>query len=55
MLAAAAACFRSGRPTAGGALGWSLVAAAFVNVGTGFCVPSFVVRVFFGKVPCRLR
>ena len=30
--------------------GWSLVTAAFVNVSTGFCVPSFIVRIFFGKV-----
>jgi hypothetical protein len=30
----------------------ALVAAAFVNVSTGFCIPSFVVRLVFGKVPC---
>lgn len=27
-------------------VGWSLVAAAFVNVSTGFCIPSFIVRIF---------
>jgi len=27
-------------------LRWSLVAAAFVNVSTGFCIPSFIVRIF---------
>jgi hypothetical protein len=25
-------------------------AAVFVNVSTGFCIPSFIVRIFFGKV-----
>jgi len=25
-----------------------LVAAAFANVSTGFCIPSFIVRMFFG-------
>jgi hypothetical protein len=33
-------------------VGWSLVAAAFVNVSRGFCIPSFIVRLFFGKVVC---
>jgi hypothetical protein len=27
--------------------------AAFVNVSTGFCIPSFSVRRFFGKAVCE--
>jgi hypothetical protein len=53
MLVAAAWGFQAGRPRLGQIAGWSLVGAAFVNVSTGFCVPSFIVRVFFGKVVCR--
>lgn len=53
MLVAAAWGFQSGMPTVGSIVGWSLVAAAFVNVSTGFCIPSFIVRIFFGKVVCR--
>ncbi len=52
MLIATAWGFQAGMPVLGHVLGWSLVAAAFVNVATGFCVPSFVVRIFFGKVVC---
>jgi len=52
MLIATAWCFQTGLPMAGYIVGWSLVAAAFVNVSTGFCVPSFIVRIFFGKVIC---
>jgi hypothetical protein len=52
MLAAAAWSFQAGMPMVGYVLGWSLVAAAFVNVSTGFCIPSFIVRLFFGKVVC---
>jgi hypothetical protein len=40
-------------PMAGYIVGWSLVAAALVNVSTGFCIPSFIARIFFGKVVCR--
>jgi hypothetical protein len=36
----------------GYSFGWALVAAAFVNVSTGFCIPSFIARIFFGKVVC---
>jgi hypothetical protein len=53
MLIAAAWGFQAGIPTVGYVLGWSLVAAAFVNVSTGFCVPSYIVRNFFGKVVCE--
>jgi len=52
MLIAAAWGFQAGMPMVGYIVGWSLVAAAFVNVSTGFCVPSFIVRIFFGKVVC---
>lgn len=53
MIVAAAWSFQAGMPVAGYIIGWSLVAAAFVNVSTGFCIPSFIVRLFFGKVVCR--
>ena len=53
MLIAAAWGFQAGMPLLGSIAGWSLVAAAFVNVSTGFCIPSFIVRLFFGKVVCR--
>lgn len=53
MLIAAAWGFQAGMPMIGYVVGWSLVAAAFVNVSTGFCIPSFIVRVFFGKVVCN--
>lgn len=52
MTIAAAWSFQAGMPMAGYIVGWSLVAAAFVNVSTGFCIPSFIVRIFFGKVVC---
>jgi len=52
MLVAAAWGFQAGLPMLGYIVGWSLVGAAFVNVSTGFCVPSFIVRIFFGKVVC---
>lgn len=53
MLIATAWGFQAGMPMLGYIVGWSLVAAAFVNVSTGFCVPSFIVRIFFGKVVCK--
>ena len=52
MLIAAAWGFQAGMPMLGYVVGWSLVAAAFVNVSTGFCIPSFIIRLFFGKVVC---
>ena len=52
MLIIAAWGFQSGMPLLGLVVGWSLVAAAFVNVSTGFCVPSFIYRLIFGKVIC---
>ncbi|MGH8254684.1 MAG: DUF4395 family protein [Steroidobacteraceae bacterium] len=53
MLGSAAWCFQAGMFTADHIVGWSLVAAAFVNVSTGSCIPSFIVRIFFGKVVCE--
>lgn len=52
MLCVAAWGFQSGLPLVGQVVGWSLVAAAFVNVSTGFCIPSFIVRLFAGKIGC---
>jgi Domain of unknown function (DUF4395) len=52
MIVAAAYNFQAGIPTVGYIVGWALVAAAFVNVSTGFCIPSFIARIFFGKVVC---
>src|SRR5688572_26245561 len=55
MLISAAWGFQAGSPALGHLAGWSLVAAAFVNVSTGFCIPSFIARVFFGRVICDDR
>ena len=52
MLIAAAWSFQAGMLMTGYVIGWSLVVAAFVNVSTGFCIPSFIVSVFLGKVVC---
>lgn len=49
MLAGAAAGFQMGTPAVGQAFGWNLVAAAVVNVSTGFCIPSFIYGLIFGK------
>lgn len=53
MLVGAAWGFQAMMPMVGYIVGWSLVAAAFVNVSTGFCVPSFLYRLVFGKVVCK--
>lgn len=49
MLIGAAWSFQAGMPLRGQIFGWSLVAAACVNVSTGFCVPSFIYGLLFGK------
>ena len=49
MLAVAAWGFQTGNLILGRAVGWSLVAAASINVATGFCVPSFLYGLIFGK------
>lgn len=53
MLVAAAWGFQTGMLVVGYVTGWLLVAAAFVNVSTGFCIPSFIIRILFGKVVCE--
>ena len=53
MLVIAAWAFQSGMLTLGYVVGWSLVAAAFVNVSTGFCVPSFIARLALGEIKCQ--
>lgn len=53
MLVATAWSFEAGMLMTGYVIGWSLVAAAFVNVSTGFCVPSFIYRLAFGKMVCK--
>jgi hypothetical protein len=48
-LVGAASSFQAGNRLLGHFFGWFLVAAAFVNVTTGFCVPSFVYGLIFGR------
>jgi Domain of unknown function (DUF4395) len=52
MLIAAGWSFQTAHPLAGYVIGGVLVIAAFVNVSTGFCIPAFIARIFFGKVLC---
>jgi hypothetical protein len=49
MVALSAWGFQSGHLVLGHIAGWCLVAAAFVNVSTGFCIPSFLYGLAFGK------
>jgi hypothetical protein len=49
ILVGAATSFQLGHRAAGHGFGWFLVAAAFINVSTGFCVPSFIYRLIFGR------
>lgn len=55
LLSGSAIGFQTEMPLFGNILGWSLVFAAFVNVTTGFCVPSFIFSIFFGKVACERK
>jgi hypothetical protein len=56
MIVTAAWSFQSGRTLSGQILGWALVGAAFVNVSTGFCIPSLVYGLIFGKpAACNLK
>lgn len=43
----------AGYATAGQVMGWLLVATAAVPVTTGFCVPSFILRLVTGTIPAR--
>jgi hypothetical protein len=49
MLAGAAAGFQTGHMTMGYLLGSLVVASAFVNVTTGFCMASFIYGLVFGR------
>jgi hypothetical protein len=49
MLGVSAWAFQTGNVMLGQIIGWSLVAAAIVNVSTGFCIPSFIYGLIFGK------
>jgi uncharacterized protein DUF4395 len=49
LLSGAAISFQTDHATVGAVLGWSLAAAAFVNVTTGFCIPSFLYGLMFGR------
>jgi hypothetical protein len=49
MLVAEATSFQIGHAMAGYALGSLPVATALVNVTTGFCIPSFVYGLIFGR------
>ena len=48
-ITAAAFSFPYGMPLVGHILGWSLVATAAIPVVTGFCVPSYLYGLMFGK------
>ena len=52
-LISAASAFGAGAETLGRILGWSMAAAAAVPTLSGFCIPSFVYGLLFGKpTPC---
>ena len=53
MLIAAGWSFHTAHLVAGYIIGGTLVTAAFVNVSTGFCIPSFIARICLGKVVCE--
>ena len=55
MIATAALGFYFGYPVIGYGMGGFMVIAAFVNVSTGFCVPSFVYGLIFGNPSCELK
>ncbi|HNN44390.1 MAG TPA: DUF4395 family protein [Nitrospira sp.] len=56
MIVGAAWCFETGSVTGGQVFGWGLVGAALVNITTGFCIPSFLYRLLFGKPEtCDIR
>jgi hypothetical protein len=49
MIAGAAWSFQAGHLVLGHVLGWAVVTAAFANVSLGFCVPSFIYGLVFGR------
>ena len=48
-LSAAAWSFQTGAVLTGQLLGYGLVAAAYVTVSTGFCIPSYLYGLLFGR------
>jgi Domain of unknown function (DUF4395) len=52
MIATSAWGFQTGRLILGEIAGWWFVAAALVNVSTGFCIPGFIARMLFGETKC---
>jgi hypothetical protein len=55
LLMVAALGFQFGFPIIGFAVGGFMVIAAFINVSTGFCIPSFIYGLIFGKVTCEIK
>lgn len=55
MISTAALAFQFGAPVIGYAVGGFMVAAAFTNVSTGFCIPSFIYGLIFGKTVCEYQ
>jgi hypothetical protein len=51
-LAIAAAAFQIGLSAVGYGFGLALIAAATITVTTGFCTPSFIYGLLFGKPEC---
>ena len=49
ILVGAALSFQLGNRVLGHVFGWFLVSAALVNVTTGFCIPSFLYGLMFGR------
>jgi hypothetical protein len=55
LLMVAALGFQFGFPIIGYAVGGFMVVAAFTNVSTGFCIPSFIYGLIFGKAACEIK
>ena len=55
LLMVAALGFQFGFPVIGYAVGGFMVIAAFTNVSTGFCIPSFIYSLIFGKAACEIK
>ena len=55
LLMIAALGFQFGAAIVGYAVGGFMVIAAFTNVSTGFCIPSFIFGLIFGKQTCEYQ
>ena len=55
MISITASVFYLGLPVVGYILGFMMFGMATVNVTTGFCVPSFIYGLVFGKPSCHVR